>query len=330
MKTPNFWYKNLNLFSYILLPLSLLYMLAVTLYKRTCKTQSFTIPIICVGNLTAGGTGKTPATMAIAERLKSMGHKPHIVSRGYGGSEKGPLRVDERLHEASEVGDEPLLLSHFAPTWVSKKKTRGVKAAIDAGADSIILDDGFQNMSIRKNLSIIVADTDLGFGNGHIIPAGPLRETITSGLNRMDLLISVGSTESQEKFREKYKYFISKKDHIQANIVPILTGLDWKGLRVFAFAGIGNPEKFFNTLRSLGADVVLTKKLADHKRFDDKLLSRLSKEAIKLNAQLVTTEKDAIRLPLTFRDKILTLPIRLEINKWGLLDEALQKISCKS
>jgi tetraacyldisaccharide 4'-kinase len=305
-------------------------MLAVNLYKRICKTHSFTIPIICIGNLTSGGTGKTPTTMAITERLKSMGYKPHIVSRGYGGRERGPLRVDERLHEANDVGDEPLLLSHFAPTWVSKKKIYGVKAAINAGADIIILDDGFQNMSIRKNLSIIVADADLGFGNGRIIPAGPLRETITSGLKRMDLLISVGSVESQKKFRKKYKYLIPEKDHIQATIVPIVTGLDWKGLRVFAFAGIGNPEKFFNTLSGLGADIVLTKKLADHKKFDNKLLSRLSNEAVKLNAQLVTTEKDAIRLPLSFRKKILTLPIRLDINKWEVLDEALQKILTES
>lgn len=330
MRTPNFWYNNSNLFPRMLWPLAFFYMLVGIFYKRVCKTHSTTVPIICVGNLTAGGTGKTPTTMAIAERLKNMGHNPHIVSRGYGGIQIGPLQVDQRLHNASDVGDEPLLLSRFAPTWISKKKLLGVKAAISSGADIIILDDGFQNMSIRKDLSIVVADADLGFGNGRIIPAGPLRETITSGLKRMDLFITIGSSESQKKFREKYKNLISEKDHIQGKFVPLVSGLDWKGLRVFAFAGIGNPEKFFNTLRDLGAEIVLTKKLADHKKFDYKLLSKLSEEALKENAQLVTTEKDAIRIPLSFRKKILTLPIRLEINEWGILDKALHKIAAKS
>ena len=330
MKTPNFWYNKSGFLSLIFLLPSFLYILAVTIYRILSKPYYANIPVVCIGNITAGGTGKTPTTVAITERLKGLGLKPQIVSRGYGGSEKGPLLVDEKIHSVDHVGDEPLLLSNYAPTWVSKKKVLGVKAAIRAGADVIILDDGFQNMSVHKHLSIVVADTNLGFGNERIIPAGPLREKLISGLNRMDIFISIGSTKNQKKFIKKYDYLISKKNHIEAEIIPLDTGMNWDNLRVSAFAGIGNPDKFFHTLQNLGAEVVLKKTLADHQKFDTKMLTRLESEALAINAQLVTTEKDAVRLPINFRKKILVLPVRLEINDWNLLDKALKMILSKN
>ena len=203
MKTPNFWYNKSGILSLIFLLPSFIYILAITIYRILSKPYCSNIPVVCIGNITAGGTGKTPAAIAITERLKGMGLKPQIVSRGYRGSEKGPLLVDNKIHNVNQVGDEPLLLSNYAPTWVSKKKVLGVKAAIQAGADIIILDDGFQNMSVHKDLSIVIADASLGFGNEHIIPAGPLREKFTSGIKRADILISIGSTISQKKFIKK-------------------------------------------------------------------------------------------------------------------------------
>ena len=330
MKTPNFWYNKSGFLSLIFLLPSFLYILAITIYRIRSKPYYSNIPVVCIGNITAGGTGKTPTTVAITERLKGLGLKPQIVSRGYGGSEKGPLLVDEKIHSVDHVGDEPLLLSNYAPTWVSKKKVLGVKAAIRAGADIIILDDGFQNMSVHKDLSIVVADTNLGFGNERIIPAGPLREKLTSGLNRMDIFISIGSTKNQKEFIKKYDYLISKKNHIEAEIIPLDTGMNWDNLRVSAFAGIGNPDKFFHTLQNLGAEIVLKKTLADHQKFDTKMLTRLKSEALAINAQLVTTEKDAVRLPTNFRKEILVLPVRLEINDWSLLDKTLKMILSKN
>ena len=330
MRTPNFWYNKSGQLSLIFLLPSFIYILAITIYRILSKPYCSNIPVVCIGNITAGGTGKTPATIAITERLKGMGLKPQIVSRGYRGSEKGPLLVDNKSHSVNQVGDEPLLLSNYAPTWVSKKKVLGVKAAIQAGADIIILDDGFQNMSVHKDLSIVIADASLGFGNERIIPAGPLREKFTSGIKRADILISIGSTISQKKFSEKYDLLISKKHHVKAKIIPLNTGMNWDKLRVLAFAGIGNPDKFFHTLQNLGAKIVLEKKLADHQKFDIKMLTRLESEALAANAQLVTTEKDAVRLPINFIKKILILPVRLEIDDWGLLDEALKMIIPKN
>ena len=330
MRTPNFWYNKSGLLSLIFLLPSFIYILAITIYRILSKPYCSNIPVVCIGNITTGGTGKTPAAIAITERLKGMGLKPQIVSRGYRGSEKGPLLVDNKIHSVNQVGDEPLLLSNYAPTWVSKKKVLGVKAAIQAGADIIILDDGFQNMSVHKDLSIVIADASLGFGNEHIIPAGPLREKFSSGIKRADILISIGSNKSQKKFSKKYDHLISEKNHVKAKITPLNTGMNWDKLRVLAFAGIGNPDKFFHTLQNLGAKIVLKKKLADHQKFDIKMLARLESEALAANAQLVTTEKDAVRLPINFIKKILILPVRLEIDDWGLLDEALKMIISKN
>ena len=328
MRPPAFWANapdQPGIMARILSPLGGVY--AATTARRL-QTPGYTakIPVICIGNLNAGGTGKTHTTIALIERLAQRGHgSVHIVSRGYGGRMSGPIRVDPARHTASDVGDEPLLLAAFAPTWVSKDRAGGVKAAEQAGATAIVLDDGFQNSSVSKSLSIIVVDAGQGFGNGCCIPAGPLREPIATGLARADFLLSIGTPPDQNRFNALWGSNITLP-HLTGHLAPLKMGMDWHGLRVLAFAGIGHPEKFFTTLRGEGATIAATIALDDHQPLTPALMQRLHTQANPLHAQLVTTEKDAIRLPDSFRTEVLTLPVRLQLQDWSPLDEGLTKL----
>ena len=325
MKAPLFWYTSAQSPAWqarILSPLGALYG-AATARRVAQSGMKAAVPIICVGNINAGGTGKTPTTMALTERLIARGHQPHIVSRGYGGSLNGPTRVDPMAHSAGEVGDEPLLLAAFAPTWVAKDRAAGVTAAQDDGADVIILDDGFQNPSVEKDVSIVVVDAKRGFGNGKVIPAGPLREPVAAGLSRANIVLSIGAKDDQNRFRDQWP---NLSGHVQGHLEPLPTGMPWQGLPVLAFAGIGHPEKFFQTLRDLGVVLIHGEALSDHQPLTAALMTRLETEARLKNAQMVTTEKDAVRLPDAFRAKVLTVPVRLQISDWGPLDAALSQI----
>jgi len=327
MRAPAFWQnsaKNPGWQARLLSPLSTVYSSITARRVRQAPKITSICPVICVGNINAGGTGKTPTVIALIERLKPR--NVHVVSRGYGGSEVGPTRVDERLHKAAQVGDEPLLIAAFAPTWVSQDRSEGVRAAEQDGAEIILLDDGFQNPSVTKTLSIVVVDARLGFGNGRVLPAGPLRETIEQGLARADLLLSIGDQPAQTRFVENWGPRLSVP-HVTAHLKTLDTGMDWRGQPVMAFAGIGHPEKFFATLRGLGADIVRAEALSDHQPLTETLMKRLEVEATALSAQMVTTEKDAVRLPPSFRSKVLTLPVRLEFDDETHLSEALNRLS---
>lgn len=328
MRPPAFWATPPDRPSPLaraLQPLGALY--AATTARRLLKPgYTARIPVICIGNLNAGGTGKTPATIALIEHLAQRGHRRvHIVSRGYGGQLAGPVQVDPARHSAADVGDEPLLLAAFAPTWVARNRAAGVQAAQAKGATAILLDDGFQNPGVVKSLSIIVVDAAMGFGNGRCIPAGPLREPVKTGLARAQFLLSIGADSDQARFTQVWGSQIMLP-WLTGQLAPLKMGMDWQGLRVLAFAGIGYPEKFFTTLRDQGATLAATVALDDHQPLSSTLMQRLLAQARSLNAQLVTTEKDAIRLPDSFRAEVLTLPVRLQIADWSPLDAALEKL----
>lgn len=268
------------------------------------------VPVICVGNINAGGTGKTPTVIALIEMLNAMDQDVRVVSRGYGGRAEGPLRVDPQRHEAGDVGDEPLLISAFAPVWIGRDRSAAMQLAEADGASVLILDDGFQNPHVRADLSLVVVDADIGFGNGRVIPAGPLREPVGAGLARADRVVAIGEDDAQTRFGAAWGDAIACPVS-PARLAPLATGMPLDKMRLFAFAGIGRPGKFFATLRATGAEIAATRALDDHQRLGSALMTRIAREAEALGAQLVTTEKDAVRLPPDWRRQVLTLPVRL-------------------
>lgn len=277
----------------LLAPFSVLYKLANHLNRSRQTPVECAVPVICIGNVVAGGAGKTPVAIAIAQFLIKAGFNVHFLSRGYGGELMGPERVVLDVHTAKQVGDEPLLLATVAPTWISKNRAKGAQAAVAAGADVIVMDDGLQNKSLTKNFSILVIDGQFGVGNGHIMPAGPLREALQSALAKSNAVVVV--EPGSEIFSE------SSLPVFKAKIIPHALQKELVGEKVIAFAGIGRPDKFFNSLRQAGAEIVEAIDFPDHYQFKQNDIMRLVEKAALHGAALVTTRKDYVRLPADAR-----------------------------
>ncbi len=305
MKAPAFWNEPDALAGRLLAPLGWVYARATAWRLANGTPWKAPIPVICVGNLTAGGAGKTPVVRDLAARLTAMGRHPGILSRGYGGRLDGPMQVDPAVHRARDVGDEPLLLAKDTPCWIAADRAAGAGAMILAGIDIILMDDGLQNPALAQTLKLIVVDGATGFGNGRTIPAGPLREPVETGIARADALIVIG--EDRHGLNQA---FSSQLSILQASIDT--QDADWlSAKKVVGFAGIGRPEKFRASLASAGAEIAAFRPFADHHPYTEAELTALSAQAQKLGAELVTTGKDWVRLNLEWQSKIRPIEIDL-------------------
>jgi tetraacyldisaccharide 4'-kinase len=294
MREPAFWHRPSSWISRLLLPLGALYGLVA---GRRLQRQGFDagVPVLCVGNYHVGGAGKTPAVLALAKMLRDLGETPVVLSRGYGGRLRGPVKVDPARHTAADVGDEPLMMARAVPVVVARDRIAGAALARSQGASVILMDDGFQNPAIAKDASLIVIDGDRGLGNGCVLPAGPLRAPLLPQLARTDALIVIG--EGTAATAAAAAIAAQGKPVLSARLRPDDTSLaSLRGKRVLAFAGIGDPQRFFRTLRASGIDVVEERGFADHHPFTQAEIESLIAAAKSDALALVTTEKDLARL----------------------------------
>ena len=323
MRTPDAWSRK-GAVSTMLLPVSSLYGLGTAL--RTGRAPRYTppVPALCVGNLTAGGAGKTPVVLSLAQLTRDRGRRPFAVSRGYGGRLAGPVRVDPALHTAREVGDEPLLLAGTLPTVVARDRAAGARAAVDAGADILLLDDGHQNPAVAKALSLVVVDGGFGFGNGRIIPSGPLREPVGRGLARADAVVVLGNDSAGAIARCRRE--AGGLPLLEARFVPAEEAMALHGRRVVAFAGIGRPDKFFDTVKEIGADLAEAMAYPDHYPFPETEIMFICELAQERGAIPVCTEKDYMRLPPDARLMVTPVPVTLEWRDPDALDRLLAPV----
>ena len=279
------------------------------------------IPVVCVGNVVVGGAGKTPLALSIGARLIARGRAMHFLTRGYGGRLKGPIRVDKDQHDARDVGDEPLLLVDVAPTWVSSDRAAAARAAIDAGADVLVMDDGMQNSTLVKTNTFLVVDGEYGFGNEEVFPAGPLRETVADALKRTDEVVIVGADELELDVRLRRHTTVLRASFV----VPSEDAQALHGRRIVAFAGIARPVKFLRTLAEIGCEIVRIYEFADHHVFTIDEVMQIVETANELNATPVTTTKDAKRLPPLARPMVTALPIQVAWQDETALDRILDR-----
>jgi tetraacyldisaccharide 4'-kinase len=294
MHEPSFWWREAGFASSMLAPVAVAYG-AIAALRLRAPGRCAGVPVVCAGNLTVGGGGKTPTALAVARMLAHAGERPIFLSRGYGGRLAGPVRIDPARHRALEVGDEPLLLARVAPTIVARDRVEGARMAVANGASVIVMDDGFQNPSLTKDLSLLVVDARRGIGNGRIIPAGPLRAPLSSQLARAHALVVVGTSPGAAGVIADAR--ACGMPVIHARLRPD-AGLSASlaGGRVLAFAGIADPQKFFATLAEAGIAVGSTRSFPDHHLYTPGEARMLCDEADRKGLALVTTEKDLVRL----------------------------------
>lgn len=318
MRAPEFWTQG-GLAPALLAPCALLYRAGGALRERMTTAWAAPVPVICVGNLTVGGAGKTPTALAIGRVLQEFGLSVMFLSRGYGGSAKGPVLVDPAAHDARTVGDEPLLLARCAPTWVGRDRRDAARLAIADGADVLVMDDGLQNPSLRKDLRLVVVDGSYGFGNERVLPAGPLREPLARGLARADAFVVIGPDRLDLGRRLSVRAPV-----LAAALVPDDAARGLAGRKVHAFAGIGRPDKFFATLDAIGAVRAAAHGFADHHPYREDEIEPLLADAERAGAVLVTTAKDHVRLPPALRGRVTAVAVDLKFEDPAALERLLR------
>ena len=321
LRAPNFWYKkNDSIYSLLLYPASLIFRFTTKIYLLLNKSVASNIPVICIGNLVVGGAGKTPVALKIGNILKLSGYSPHFLTRGYAGNIKESILVNNN-HTPMDVGDESIILSAVAPTWIGPNRVKSASIAEKNNAGCLIMDDGFQNPTIKKNFSIIVIDGKQGFGNRRVLPSGPLRESINRGLKRANAVIIVGEDKLNIKNFIKSsipcfsaKFDVSKNEEI------------FKGKNVTAFAGIAYPRKFFDTLEDQGAKILEKVTFPDHYIYKENDLLKLIETANNNKSILVTTKKDLIRIPENYQSIIHKLEGEIILKDEELLKKTLTNL----
>jgi tetraacyldisaccharide 4'-kinase len=304
MKAPRFWIDGGPL-SVLLAPAGLVWAYMAERRQRNAHITPHRapLPVICVGNAVAGGAGKTPVALSLAGLIEGA----NFLSRGYGGRAEGPLKVDVHHHSYAEVGDEPLLLAEAAPCWVAKDRVAGARAAAQHGARCLIMDDGFQDPSLIKDIALLVVDGHVGFGSGRCIPAGPLREPVDKALARASAVVILG-----EDRKKVAKLVGGRLPVLHAHLQPEPEAQSLRGETVVAFAGIGRPAKFFHTLERLGAKLVEAYAFPDHHPYHPTEIGELLAKAETHAAALVTTTKDLVRIPPHLREQIGVLRIEVD------------------
>ncbi|MFD2264096.1 tetraacyldisaccharide 4'-kinase [Lacibacterium aquatile] len=316
MRAPAFW-QTRGWQSDLLEPFGLLVSALARRRHRHATAFDPGVPVICIGNLTVGGQGKTPVVLDLAKRLTNAGRRPAILSRGYKGCLSG-VRVDPAQHSNTDVGDEPLLLAEIAPTYVDPDRAASARLAVADCADCLLMDDGFQNPGLKKHLSFVVVDGGSGFGNGLVIPAGPLRENPRDGLARADAVILIGEDRLGLLSRLE-----AVRPVLRARLVP--RPIDLSG-PIVAFAGIGRPGKFFDSLRSMTANMVDTIPFDDHHPYDDADWRKLQALAKTHGARLVTTAKDYVRLRADWKSEVAVLTVDLDWSHPDSLMSLLERV----
>ena len=322
LKAPNFWHKK-NLISCLLYPFSVIYLLGYFFSYYSKKSHKINKPIICIGNLVAGGAGKTPVAIALGKILKELNIDFAYLSIGYGRKVKKSILVDRKKHNSREVGDESLLLSEIATTFVAKDRFVGAKTIVEKlKKDLIIMDDGLQNNVLKKDLSILIIDGNYVFGNNFIIPAGPLREPIFIGIKKADLIVVIGEDKKQI-----IKDFCINKKVIKAKIKTI-NHKEFAKKSVVAFCGIGRPKKFFDSLVQNSIDVVDKISYSDHYQYKKRDIEQMIDLAKKKNSILITTKKDWVRLDKIYQEQINYLDIEIEFENDQYIREILSTRFC--
>ncbi len=325
MRAPAFWSGRLDprsreaapLTRALLTPASRLYAWGVARRIRRTTPYRASIPVVCVGALTLGGAGKTPVAATLRDKLGLYGSRTATLSRGYGGAETGPLKIDPNTMSARDVGDEPRMLAAGGEAWIGRDRPLALQAMATDGVEAVVMDDGHQNPTVAKDLSILVIDADDPAGNGHVVPKGPLREPISAGLARSDAVVLVGEGAAPS-WLSSYRRPVLRAHLAPAGRIPAGP--------LVAFAGIGRPQKFFDTLTQAGAQLSEAAPFDDHYVYTKGDLTYLRRLAEERGARLVTTEKDAARLAPADRDGILTLPVAACFDDDGALDALLARL----